>query len=210
MPRKRTEAELSAAIENNIEMVTESGCWIWMARLDGDGYAVIDHDNTSFKVHRLLYVKHRGPIPEGLELDHLCRVRCCVHPWHTEAVTHQVNVDRGLAGINMTSKTHCPQGHEYTAENTYVTPSTGARGCKTCRIEKALKWSDDRAQKVAAGETPEGIKHRVTHCKKGHPYDAANSYFHAKTGLRGCKACRNDAAKKFTNSKKINTLKEGR
>jgi hypothetical protein len=76
-----------------------------------------------------------GPIPDGLVIDHLCRVRHCVNPAHMEPVTDRENVFRGFAAI-----THCPKGHEYTADNTYIPPSTGSRECRRCRAEQRRKY----------------------------------------------------------------------
>jgi len=74
-----------------------------------------------------------GPIPDGLVLDHLCRVRACVRPGHLEAVTQRVNLLRGrtIQAANA-AKTHCLRGHRFDSENTYVT-SLGQRRCITCK-----------------------------------------------------------------------------
>ena len=79
------------------------------------------------------YEHFRGAIPEGLNLDHLCRNRKCVNPDHLEAVTQRVNVMRGVSvtAENM-RKSHCPTGHPYDAANTYVR-ANGHRGCRACR-----------------------------------------------------------------------------
>lgn len=76
---------------------------------------------------------HKGPIPEGLVIDHLCRNRGCVNPDHLEAVTQRENILRGegLAAANA-RKTHCPKGHPYSGENLYVVPSSGRRQCRIC------------------------------------------------------------------------------
>jgi hypothetical protein len=83
-------------------------------------------------VHRAVYERYVGPIPPGLEIDHLCRVRNCVNPAHLEAVTRGENVRRQMAVI-----THCPQGHEYTTANTRVGRDR-KRGCRRCDSDK--KW----------------------------------------------------------------------
>src|ERR1041385_5776032 len=72
------------------------GCWIWMGSLNGCGYAQITTDDGAIPVHRINYQHFRGPIPEDLELDHLCRCRFCVNPYHTEPVTTEVNILRGF------------------------------------------------------------------------------------------------------------------
>ena len=68
-------------------------CWIWQGDVGTTGYAKIGNSEYG---HVVFYERKHGPIPEGLELDHLCRLRCCVNPDHTEPVTHTVNVRRGL------------------------------------------------------------------------------------------------------------------
>jgi hypothetical protein len=117
-------------------------CWLWTASCT-DGYGQIgagSRTDGSFRVlkaHRIAYELHIGPIPEGLEPDHLCRVRHCVNPWHLEPVTHQVNMQRGFPGAHGL-KTHCPAGHEYAGENLYLRPN-GGRICRACRRRGVLR-----------------------------------------------------------------------
>src|SRR5688572_21764976 len=83
-----------------------------------DGYVRLGPGVGS--AHRLMYVALRGPIPDGLELDHLCRNHACVNPWHMEPVTGRVNKLRGTSPSAVhAAKTHCPKGHAYTPENVY-------------------------------------------------------------------------------------------
>lgn len=114
-------------IELLIERITETGCWIWMGALSPKGYAKINGKIA----HRSSYEAYIGPIPDGLQLDHVCRVRCCVNPHHLEPVTLQVNVARGEVGQYNARKTHCANSHEFTPENTGRT--NGERYCRTCR-----------------------------------------------------------------------------
>lgn len=82
-----------------------------------------------------MYRELVAPIPDDLTLDHLCRVRACVNPDHMEPVTIRENALRGeTAAARNAAQTHCPQGHEYTGENTYVT-TAGSRRCRTCTRE---------------------------------------------------------------------------
>lgn len=113
--------------------VTESGCWLWIGSCDRGGYGKILVDGKQRLAHRFAYEQYIGPIPDGLPLDHLCRVRPCVNPWHTEPVTTKENVLRGegLAARNAKA-THCKHGHEFTAENTYI--ARFGRQCKACMV----------------------------------------------------------------------------
>lgn len=113
-----------------------SGCWQWTAALDVHGYGHISVDGRQRGAHQAAWEILVGPIPEGFTIDHLCRNRGCVNPSHLEPVTRGENVLRGIgfAGVNV-RKTHCPKGHEYTPENTYVNPNSGHRLCRVCRTE---------------------------------------------------------------------------
>jgi len=119
-----------------------SGCWLWMGAASV-GYGVLhDQDKGSnglILAHRVSYLLHKGPIPPGLEIDHRCRMRCCVNPDHLEAVTHKENCARGIAVQRVREYnraiTHCPAGHEYSAENTYLAVRRNggtSRHCRAC------------------------------------------------------------------------------
>jgi hypothetical protein len=71
-------------------------CWVWRCPLDKDGYAQVTVDNRRCRAHKVYYEKAKGPVPDGLDLDHLCRVRHCVNPDHLEPVTNLENTRRGL------------------------------------------------------------------------------------------------------------------
>ena len=88
------------------------------------------------RLHRAIYEKFVGPIPDGLTIDHLCRNRLCVNPAHLEPVTLAANVLRGesLPAKNA-RKTHCPKGHPYDETNTHITKQ-GWRICKACNRER--------------------------------------------------------------------------
>lgn len=116
-----------------VDITSPDNCWLWQGCLNRDGYGVfVTPSCTSGLAHRFAYELFREPIPDGLETDHLCRVRRCCNPAHMEAVSHKENNIRGntLTAINA-KKTHCIRGHPYDAENTYITKN-GSRNCRTC------------------------------------------------------------------------------
>jgi hypothetical protein len=108
----------------------DAPCWLFTGRTT-KGYGVISIKGRETYAHRYMYEQLRGPIPEGLELDHLCRVPRCVNPQHLEAVTHRINLLRGngFSGRHA-RKTHCPKGHPYDETNTQM--SQGSRKCAEC------------------------------------------------------------------------------
>ncbi len=104
-------------------------CWVWKLRKNNKGYGLVTWHGIGTKTaHRTAFEFAHGPIPTGLEPDHLCRNRACGRPDHMESVTHRENVRRSEPA----QRTHCPHGHQYTPENTYIQPK-GSRACRTCR-----------------------------------------------------------------------------
>lgn len=105
-------------------------CWEWL-RGKSEGYGSFANTNGSDRAHRISYELLVGPVPEGLELDHLCRNRCCVNPAHLEPVTRRENILRGDGlTANRARKTHCIRGHEFTPENTRWKGTR--RNCREC------------------------------------------------------------------------------
>lgn len=122
----------------HVEMVTESGCWIWTGGLSS-GYGNFHNGFTQCMAHRFSYESYRGPIANGMDIDHLCRVRCCVNPWHLEVVTRRENVLRGIGPCAINAKKlHCVNGHELAGDNLYIW--SGKRRCKSCRRDVNRKW----------------------------------------------------------------------
>lgn len=130
--------------------VTEGagGCWLWSGSCDRGGYGQITVNGKHLRAHRVAYEAFVGPIPDGLQLDHLCRVRACVNPEHLEPVTARVNALRGesFSAVNA-AKTHCKNGHALDAANTYIRPS-GNRSCRMCNAEAQRRRAQRR--KLAA------------------------------------------------------------
>ncbi len=127
---------LRPAVDRFAEKIalTDSGCVEWIAGTYGEGYGFFYAGRTStgqtgrIGAHRWSYEYHVGPIPEGLEIDHLCRNRLCVNPDHLEPVTTQENLRRSHG--NGTKPT-CPAGHPYNGAN--LRTYRGSRLCRECR-----------------------------------------------------------------------------
>lgn len=108
-------------------------CWLWTAAKDPKGYGRINVGGYTMLTHRLAYELVVGQIPEGLQLDHLCRNPGCVNPAHLEPVTNYENSMRGESlNAQNARKEHCKRGHSLSGDNLYITP-TGGRNCKACR-----------------------------------------------------------------------------
>lgn len=132
-----------AALDRALAMTEKQagGCWLFTGSLDKDGYGLIGVKGLGTqRVHRLAYTVLRGPIPVGMEIDHLCRVRNCMNPAHLEAVTRRVNSLRSesFAAVNA-RKTHCIHGHEFTPENTYYRTPTH-RQCRQCGRDATARY----------------------------------------------------------------------
>ncbi len=132
-------ADWYARFDEKFTVDPGTGCWLWTAFTNPKGYSRFLLHGKSELAHRVSYERHIGLIPEGLELDHLCRVPGCVNPDHLEAVTHKENVRRGNSVKVKRAKTHCPKGHLYDAENTYI-DEKGHRSCIICRRTRSREW----------------------------------------------------------------------
>lgn len=132
------------------------GCRRWRAGAARGGYGIFylgggRAEKQYESAHRVAYRLAGNEIPAGFVVDHLCRHPWCVEPTHLEAVTHDENLRRGV-GRDITRArharvTHCPEGHEYTPENTYLSgPGHRNRNCKTCSFART------RARRALAKE----------------------------------------------------------
>lgn len=127
------------------------GCWLWCGALTDDGYAKVRRPGRTKYGHRLMYEDVVGPVPEGLVLDHLCRVRNCVNPSHLEPVTSRVNTLRGetLAAREL-EQTHCIKGHPFDEGNTRLGKGRRMRICRAC----AQRTSSERKALAKEGLIP--------------------------------------------------------
>lgn len=135
------------------------GCWLWEASRTRAGYGRFATNGRTVSAHRFAYELQRGQIPDGLQLSHLCGIRHCVNPDHLEPVTTREVLVRGnTPAARNAAKTHCPKGHAYTAENTYIAPPNasnpnGFRGCRTCKRE-SRRAHEARGRAGQTGSTP--------------------------------------------------------
>jgi len=115
----------------------DNGCWVWMGALDKDGYGKFkigsrtDNSRRMVRPHRWSYEFAIGLIPDGMQIDHLCRNRACVNPAHLEAVTPLENHRRGLRALFPV----CPKGHAIEGRN--EVKRKGGHRCRICFNE----WS---------------------------------------------------------------------
>lgn len=123
-----------------------AGCWLWTGSLNAAGYG----KHGKKVAHRVVYELLVGPIPPGLQMDHLCRVRRCVNPDHLEPVTQQVNIERGEGACARNARvTHCPRGHAYADGNLYVNPQ-GFRRCRLCVARHQREYKKRRKELLAS------------------------------------------------------------
>lgn len=133
------EKGMAVKVWQRISVDRSSGCWLWQGTLTASGYGFTEYGavRRRTRAHRYVYELLSGSVPEGLELDHLCRVRHCVNPDHLEPVTHWENLLRSDNPFAVNArKTHCLRAHELAGDNLRIEPD-GYRTCRECeRLRK--------------------------------------------------------------------------
>ena len=131
-------------------------CWLWTGAIESNGYGWFRKGDTVIRAHRYAYEVCVGPIPEGLEIDHLCRIHPCVNPAHLEAVTMQENQLRGYGASGKNArKTHCLRGHPLSGDNLYRSKGGRRRQCKECVREHGRRYRERQRRAVAEQPTLE-------------------------------------------------------
>jgi hypothetical protein len=161
------------------------GCWVWQASTDEKGYGqFFPTKGQRMHAYKWAYEYFVGPVPDGLHLDHLCRVHRCVNPDHLRAVTPYENWRVGASPTAIAARrTHCSHGHAWDAENTRWVG--GKRRCVAC-----ARANGEVYRAGLHARTPEGQAMRLM-CRKGHGLTADNVYWWR--GHKGCRTCRRNA-----------------
>lgn len=182
-----TPEEIRTRLERHISR-DESGCWIWTGAVQSSGYSCIGIEGRVLLAHRVSYEAHRGPISEGLTIDHLCRVKRCVNPDHMEPVTARENNARRLA-----AQTHCSRGHELAGDNLLNTSRPGRRVCRECnREDQRARYERQKGSQVrsytrhdpARGPVHGRVSTYTNHACRCDPCRAAGAeYYRARKSL---------------------------
>jgi hypothetical protein len=173
---------------NRVER-TES-CWLWRGAFNTGGYGVLKMDKRMRIAHRVSWELLVGPIPDGLTIDHLCKVRACINPAHLEPVTSGENALRGDGPCAQNARLEfCIRGHPFT--KTYVRKGHAKRACRICinasaKARRTKKW-------IVTSKSDNGSK---IQCKHGHPFNEENTIHVPATVKRSarriCRACRTE------------------
>lgn len=174
-----------------------SPCWLWGGYRNKSGYGIfyftlVQRKTDRSLAYRFAYTTMVGEVPDGLELDHLCRNRACVNPAHLEPVTHRENILRGEAPPALAAKvTHCPQGHAYDKANTRH-KKDGSRDCRACNRERCARLRRERGPlpERICGNPECGIRFQPTHNQR----NCSPKCSHRRRILNACQKMRDKVA----------------
>lgn len=160
-------------------------CWVWTGSLT-NGYGYVRVAKRKVQAYRLNYERYVGPVLPGMPMDHLCRVRRCVHPLHVEPTTYSENTRRSPIhpGNLNAAKERCPAGHTYNAVNTHILPN-GARRCRACQAAAKRAQNGSQPRRLAT----------ETHCANGHLWEGNLRVL--PSGKRQCATCQRAGRQRF-------------
>lgn len=142
---------LPESIAQRVTIETDTGHWLWRGRPNHHGYGRIGVDGRLLLAHRYVYEQLVGPIPTGMVIDHICRVRHCVAPHHLRVVTRTQNTleNSRSRGAERKAWTHCPNGHPFDEANTLRQNKGRQRLCRTCRNTYMREYMRERTRRSA-------------------------------------------------------------
>lgn len=185
-------------------------CWLWTSHLNNGGYGQVTVQGRPTAAHRWVWMNLRCDIPDGLQIDHLCRVRNCVNPSHLEMVSPRVNTQRGVISRGLDET--CHRGHLRTLFSDTSIDAKGHphRTCRECRriTEWRRKGMRARERRTVCERCGRSVaennlsRHEAacgrTHCKNGHELTAENTLLNvSRNGFRGrlCRTCERDRSR---------------
>lgn len=142
-------------LEDRYSIEPDTGCWLWLGSKTSKGYGMYQRRGKTMMAHRFTYELLVGPIPEGLEIDHLCRRRGCVNPKHLEPVTHSVNMLRHSKHDPRMLTDKCKHGHILDGKRTRP---TGGRWCRTCHGLGKIRYRQKKKMIALQNERAGGVK----------------------------------------------------
>ena len=182
--------------EEKFEPVPFSGCWLWIGALDGKGYGAFTINGHQVRAHRFAFEQFSRPVPDGLTLDHLCRVRQCVNPAHLEPVTHRANVLRGVGSSAINARRIvCAHGHIFAGENVRLELGGRRRVCRAC----ANLRNREREKRIRLTLGLPQPKAKRTFCRLGHAFTEENTYSYIHHGRieRVCRICQAQSVREY-------------